>query len=288
MVWSVAYKSYGNIALAHENQIEQPIRFQGQYYDEETGPNYNRFRYYDPVIGQFISQDPVGLFGGVNNYRYVPNPITWIDPLGLECKEISLSDIKFKSVWSGEYLEFYVRDDDGNKLYLGLAELSEYKGKITFSIFNDNDGVKLKPVGFGLTEALLSISILEFMGKNNGLPPSSLPGGLSKSNKCNYQKEYSLALGEGLDPNDAKGKAIVNVSFGKHRKNMGYEDIEVQHSRSTTTVTHDAKAQLLEAPLDNVPDRINVTNAKLTDKSKLDKTLEKYKEAYESGREDDK
>ncbi|WP_444901069.1 RHS repeat-associated core domain-containing protein [Microbulbifer sp. SSSA007] len=90
VVWSVAYKSYGNIALAHENQIEQPIRFQGQYFDEETGLHYNRFRYYDPQVGEFIQQDPIGLLGGANNYRYVPNPVRWVDPFGLSCKEGSL------------------------------------------------------------------------------------------------------------------------------------------------------------------------------------------------------
>ncbi|WP_444930190.1 RHS repeat-associated core domain-containing protein [Microbulbifer sp. SSSA002] len=83
VVWSVAYKSYGNIALAHKNQIEQPIRFQGQYFDEETGLHYNRFRYYDPQVGEFTQQDPVGLLGGSNSYQYVPNPVGWVDPSGL-------------------------------------------------------------------------------------------------------------------------------------------------------------------------------------------------------------
>ncbi|WP_444929946.1 RHS repeat domain-containing protein [Microbulbifer sp. SSSA002] len=87
VVWSVVYKSYGNIALAHEHRIEQPIRFQGQYFDEETGLHYNRFRYYDPQVGEFTQQDPIGLLGGANNYRYVPNPVTWIDPYGLTSKD---------------------------------------------------------------------------------------------------------------------------------------------------------------------------------------------------------
>ncbi|WP_299589493.1 RHS repeat-associated core domain-containing protein [uncultured Microbulbifer sp.] len=87
MVWSVAYKSYGNIALAHENQIDQPIRFQGQYFDEETGLHYNRFRYYDSREGEFTQQDPIGLLGGSNNYRYAPNPVSWIDPFGLTSKD---------------------------------------------------------------------------------------------------------------------------------------------------------------------------------------------------------
>ena len=61
----------------------QNLRFQGQYFDAETGLHYNRFRYYDPDIERFVSQDPIGLAGGINNYQYAPNPVGWIDPLGL-------------------------------------------------------------------------------------------------------------------------------------------------------------------------------------------------------------
>ncbi len=63
--------------------FEQPLRLPGQYFDEETGLHYNLFRYYAPECGRFISQDPIGLNGGINLYAYVKNPLTWIDPLGL-------------------------------------------------------------------------------------------------------------------------------------------------------------------------------------------------------------
>jgi len=67
------------------------IRFQGQYFDEETGLHYNRHRYYSPDVGRFISKDPIGLLGGHNVYVYVyvyvyayaPNPVEWVDPRGL-------------------------------------------------------------------------------------------------------------------------------------------------------------------------------------------------------------
>jgi RHS repeat-associated protein len=51
---------------------------------DPTGPrNYYRARYYDPKIGRFISEDPIGFLGGVNFYSYVGgNPISLIDPLG--------------------------------------------------------------------------------------------------------------------------------------------------------------------------------------------------------------
>jgi RHS repeat-associated protein len=66
--------------------IEQPFRFQGQQFDEETGLHYNRFRYYDPGVGRFISQDPIGLLGGRNLFTFATNPVEWIDPLGLRGK----------------------------------------------------------------------------------------------------------------------------------------------------------------------------------------------------------
>ena len=61
----------------------QPVRFQGQYYDNETGLHYNRFRYYDSDVGMFIQRDPIGLLGGFNVFAYADNPIQFIDPLGL-------------------------------------------------------------------------------------------------------------------------------------------------------------------------------------------------------------
>ncbi|WP_373810616.1 glycohydrolase toxin TNT-related protein, partial [Porphyromonas macacae] len=64
-----------------------PFLFQGQYFDAETGLCYNRFRYYSPDTGSYISQDPIGLAG--NNptlYGYVFDTNTQIDPFGLECQ----------------------------------------------------------------------------------------------------------------------------------------------------------------------------------------------------------
>ena len=63
------------------------LRYQGQLYDAESGLYYNRHRYYDPEIGQYISPDPIGLGGGLRPQGYVHNPVEWVDPFGLEKKE---------------------------------------------------------------------------------------------------------------------------------------------------------------------------------------------------------
>ena len=72
----------------------QPIKFQGQSLDTETGPHYNRFRYYDSDVGMFISRDPIGLLGGLNVFAYAPNPIMWIDPWGLKGCTVTQGDGK--------------------------------------------------------------------------------------------------------------------------------------------------------------------------------------------------
>ena len=61
-----------------------PFRYQGQYFDFETGLCYNRFRYYSPETGLYISQDPIGLAGGNPNfYAYVFDSNIQVDVFGL-------------------------------------------------------------------------------------------------------------------------------------------------------------------------------------------------------------
>lgn len=66
-----------------QDTLYQPIRLQGQHYDVESGLYYNRHRYYDPKIGRYINQDPIGLEGGSHLYTYPLNPNQAVDPLGL-------------------------------------------------------------------------------------------------------------------------------------------------------------------------------------------------------------
>ncbi|QJI32719.1 type IV secretion protein Rhs [Pseudomonas sp. ADAK18] len=86
IVWSAHYRAYGQIARLDINTVSNPLRFQGQYFDQESGLHYNRHRYYNPDNGRYLTPDPVKLAGGLNGYQYVPNPTGWVDPLGLSCK----------------------------------------------------------------------------------------------------------------------------------------------------------------------------------------------------------
>ncbi|HHL4641528.1 TPA: RHS repeat-associated core domain-containing protein, partial [Escherichia coli] len=64
--------------------LQQSLRLPGQQYDEESGLYYNRNRYYDPLQGRYITQDPIGLRGEWNLYKYPLNPVRFIDSLGLK------------------------------------------------------------------------------------------------------------------------------------------------------------------------------------------------------------
>jgi len=87
----VRRQTEGFTRLAKQSVLpHQPLRYAGQYADSETGLHYNLFRYYDPQVGRFTVQDPIGLEGGWNLYHYAPNPLSWMDPLGLSVDKINI------------------------------------------------------------------------------------------------------------------------------------------------------------------------------------------------------
>ena len=59
------------------------IRFQGQYYDGETGLHYKRYRYYEPHSARYLNRDPIHLQVGMNSFVYVLDLNQWVDPKGL-------------------------------------------------------------------------------------------------------------------------------------------------------------------------------------------------------------
>ncbi|RMA04447.1 type IV secretion protein Rhs, partial [Providencia stuartii] len=120
-VWSGKYERFGFVRSSPlsfysdpERKIEsfeQNLRYAGQYFDNETGLHFNTFRFYDPQIGRFIMPDPIGLLGGMNLYRYAPNPLSHTDPLGLInpndlwYTQNSISDIFAQGPWKGKTVE---------------------------------------------------------------------------------------------------------------------------------------------------------------------------------------
>ncbi len=92
-VWERQIDCYGRIRIGNNKFV--PFLYPGQYVDEETGLAYNRFRYYSPETGNYLSQDPIGLSGGIELYGYVSDTTRIIDPSGLTPTLIpSFGDLK--------------------------------------------------------------------------------------------------------------------------------------------------------------------------------------------------
>ncbi|MCX6623127.1 MAG: RHS domain-containing protein [Acidobacteria bacterium] len=82
-VWSADYLGFGQ-AIIHMQRVRNNLRFPGQYFDEETGFHYNRFRYYCSGLGRYITRDPISFLGGPNFYVYAGNdPVNATDEDGL-------------------------------------------------------------------------------------------------------------------------------------------------------------------------------------------------------------
>jgi RHS repeat-associated protein len=124
LLWSGRHDAWGKLRKGDVTpRIEQPLRFAGQYADASTGLHYNTFRYYDPDVGRFISQDPIGLNGGENLYAYAPNSIRWVDPLGLNKADWRLFDSNGQLMDSGNN----IKPDQGARNIPGRVGDTEQK-----------------------------------------------------------------------------------------------------------------------------------------------------------------
>jgi RHS repeat-associated protein len=72
-----------NGGVENNEHGSSPFRWPGQYSDRETGLSYNRFRYYDPSSGQYLSSDPARIAAGIRAFAYPGDPLRRGDPLGL-------------------------------------------------------------------------------------------------------------------------------------------------------------------------------------------------------------
>ena len=91
VVWDCILDIYGDVLELRGKRDFIPFRFQGMYYDTETELCYVRHRYYSCDTGTFISQDPIGLQGGMQLYAYVHDTNSWIDPFGLSSNPITFT-----------------------------------------------------------------------------------------------------------------------------------------------------------------------------------------------------
>ena len=210
--WSGQYSSFGEVRHQSEGfsrvvnrtaMAHQPLRYAGQYADGETGLHYNLFRYYDPQVGRFVVQDPIGLNGGWNLYQYAPNPLGWIDPLGLAACNSSAQNRKF---WKNEPIEF-----NGNKVYQRddlfdpeLMTTWREKGKVFRGTNVERMATGRAPAGYDgnavnlhhmlqTQDGPIAEMSQTFHKTNHGIihiNPNTIPSGIDRSVFDTWRKQY--------------------------------------------------------------------------------------------------
>ncbi|ENF2849292.1 RHS repeat protein, partial [Escherichia coli] len=230
-MWSAEYDEWGNL-LNEENphHLYQPYRLPGQQYDDESRLCYNRNRYYDPLQGRYITQDPIGLSGGLNTYSYPLNPINEIDPLGLkvivvasdpnEAKLLQEAYAQLNTTKRGQEITKPLEDSkDVYNIYTihrdafycpaGTTDVS-CQGKEKAVFIEPNECVKL-PTAQGLEVTSLAVELGHELGHAHGVHDD----GGDRMNNVNLNENPIRA---GLGENPRTAYVVPRVEWGKCRK----------------------------------------------------------------------
>lgn len=192
-VWERELDSFGNARMTVGDAGFCNYLYQGQIYDRETGLAYNRFRYYDPSVGNYISQDPIGLAGGNPTlYGYVPDPTIWLDVFGLDETYYRTMSIAHAEIFDRTGSIPATKETFISPSY---AFSKNYEG-ITFEI-NVKDGTtkKLESIGVRDQSILTKILYPDMPEVKSGW---SLKNAYFKQEKVGKkQKQVNLGLGKG-------------------------------------------------------------------------------------------
>ncbi|HHI2894793.1 TPA: RHS repeat-associated core domain-containing protein, partial [Escherichia coli] len=208
--WCAEYDEWGNL-LNEENphQLQQLIRLPGQQYDEESGLYYNRHRYYDPLQGRYITQDPIGLKGGWNFYQYPLNPVSGFDPLGLKVSfqgdESTQKTLKeaYKAVAETKFGHKITEELESSEheyifrgLRKGINQTCYDDTEYSFYIDIDNDHSSCvyqgKNKACAMKPTLLSVVLAHEMGHAKGMKDD---GTDSMANVDKYENPFRKELG---------------------------------------------------------------------------------------------
>jgi RHS repeat-associated protein len=139
VAWKAQLDVYGVAQVEEGNADDCPWRWPGQYEDQETGLYYNRFRYYDPSGGSYLSQDPIRLAGGTHLFSYTSDPLSLTDPLGLSaCEQYrtrskeDVADLRseFNDSGRADFLKQLAASDDARANFGDDAVDSMQKGRV--------------------------------------------------------------------------------------------------------------------------------------------------------------
>jgi RHS repeat-associated protein len=203
IVWSRDASAYGadRSPVNAQGVADCPIRFQGQYHDNESGLDYNYHRFYDPLLGRYLTPDPLGIYAGPNAYRYVPEPLTWIDPYGL-----FTATVFPRCDWNKKQM------DDFN------AKVDRYNAEIRKRQAKGEPGITISPCARSSQSASEAYKKCDDI---NGTPQKDSPDGKGKPTDCKDDIDHIIDKqmgGEDKCANFVPVNASVNRSLGSQMK----------------------------------------------------------------------
>ncbi|AFI92026.1 Rhs-like core protein [Pectobacterium parmentieri] len=149
---------WGQRYTENAEKYDPGLAFAGQYRDDESGLCYNRFRYYDPSGGCYISPDPIGIRGGLNLYAYAKNPLTWVDPLGLAGCHFNQKAARWRDSETGRFTQ---RPTDPSELVnngrVNHADIEAWANQNRVPTTWGNDPVKFPSGGFKYDSGTYSV-----------------------------------------------------------------------------------------------------------------------------------
>jgi RHS repeat-associated protein len=211
--WSAELNSYGAVRVGQGSPQDCPFRYQGQYEDVETGLSYNRFRYYDPEAGIYLSQDPTGLAGGDKPYSYVHNPTVLIDPFGL-------------APWApGEFGSWFDK--------VSVAEVLANKEDVSSALRGSGGMHEMFPVSMAAKAKELGFTHAELMGKTmprDGLYFNNVPDRFGNIHSGPHSTGMPLPAGQSSKASSWFHKNLMSDLEGATTKSEALAIIERHHT----------------------------------------------------------
>ena len=215
VAWRAQWTVWGEEEEVERRKTDCPLRFPGQWWDRESGLHYNFKRYYDPEAGQYLTPDPTGLLGGTRSYGYVHNPLTWVDPLGLNGNPATSTHITYVGVKDGQPYVGYASmpgDQPG-------ADVLRYRYSNNFDAFETQPDVIYR--GYGLegkqTARGLEQRLFEDYGGLQNTANAQNPVGPGNPNRDVYLSKadaYRAANPEDRGVNPETGNASSSMCGG--------------------------------------------------------------------------
>lgn len=233
IVWRGESLPFGMATVSASSTLTFNLRFPGHYWDAELGLNYNRYRYYDPVLGRYIQSDPLGIGGGANVYAYVVNPLAVADVKGLTCpycERLKIDKTECPDEHKGTEVVYVHVDKDGKVVYIGITNAPARRAGEHASDITDR-GVKKDsvtmvvvsgPVSHDDARNIESLAIRARLDASNVNPNDDVAvqlkaAGLSNKNRgrTDDRREDAPGTNKGIQDTGITGEAFDLKNSGK-------------------------------------------------------------------------